>query len=202
MGLVVKAIIRKPERMEGLIFKKLMEHFPASFAKSFDPVTSKRVGYTDPFEQGIKSSGLDKSFNGAILDIGTGTGFAAFKMAGLFPQSQIVGLDQADQMLRVARGKNEKNEIMNVSFIQGSADNIPFNESSYDLITVSNAPFNLNEITRVLKQGGYFLFSLSLAGSAIVDNKDGIKELLAKNGLELIIIKQVQDGAFVLSMLK
>ncbi len=202
MGLVIKAIIKKPERMEGFIFRKLMERFPSSFAKKFDPITSKRDGYSYPFDQGIKRSGLDESFTGDILDLGTGTGFAAFRMASSFPKAQIVGIDQAEQMLSVAKEKNRDNRLENVSFILGNAGNLPFSDSTYDLVTVSNAPFNLNEITRVLKKDGIFLFSLSLAGKALVNNVDSINEFLAKNGLELLALEQAQDGAFVLSVLK
>lgn len=202
MGLIIKTIIKKPERMGSFIFKKLMERFPASFADKFDPITSKRAGYSDPFAQGIKRTGLSANYSGYILDLGTGTGFAAYKIASAFPNAQIVGVDQAEEMLKIAIAKKEQNLVQNVSFMLGNAYKLPFNAASFDLVTVSNAPFDFKEIVHVLKKDGLFLFSLSMAGRAIVANADGITELLARHGLELIAIEQVFDGAFVLSVLK
>jgi len=98
------------------------------------------------------------------LDIATGTGDLAisFAEAGV---PKVVGLDLSDGMLNVGRKKIiEKKLDKLIEMIQGDAEDLPFDNDSFDAITVAFGVRNfetlengLKEILRVLKPGGVFV---------------------------------------------
>ncbi len=99
-----------------------------------------------------------------ILDIATGTGDLALMMAQLSPK-RIVGLDISKGMLEVGKQKINKAKLENViDMVVGDSENIPFEDNTFDAITVSfgvrnfeNLDKGLTEILRVLKPGGTFV---------------------------------------------
>jgi demethylmenaquinone methyltransferase/2-methoxy-6-polyprenyl-1,4-benzoquinol methylase len=101
----------------------------------------------------------------SILDIATGTGDLAIKFASATKAGKIVGLDLSEGMLTVARKKVAgNNDLERIEFIQGDSEALPFEDNSFDAITVSfgirnfeNLEKGLSEIKRVLKTGGLFV---------------------------------------------
>ncbi len=99
-----------------------------------------------------------------ILDIATGTGDLALMMAELRPE-RIVGLDISEGMLSVGKQKIAKAKLSDkIEMVVGDSENIPFDNDSFDAITVSfgvrnfeNLNKGLKEILRVLKPGGIFV---------------------------------------------
>lgn len=108
---------------------------------------------------------VQKAAPKSILDIATGTGDLAIKFAEKTKASTIVGLDLSEGMLSVAKKKIEGVTYnSNLSFIQGDSEALPFNDNSFDVITVSfgirnfeNLEKGLSEILRVLNRGGLFV---------------------------------------------
>lgn len=100
-----------------------------------------------------------------ILDIATGTGDLAIKFAENTKAAEVVGLDISEGMLSMARKKTANTALEGrVKFIKADSEALPFNESSFDAITVSfgirnfeNLEKGLSEIYRVLKPGGLFV---------------------------------------------
>jgi len=101
----------------------------------------------------------------SILDIATGTGDLALQFAAKIPAHRIVGLDLSEGMLSVARKKVKGKPISEkVSFVKGDSEKLPFENNSFDAITVSFGIRNfetlekgLAEILRVLKPNGRFV---------------------------------------------
>jgi demethylmenaquinone methyltransferase/2-methoxy-6-polyprenyl-1,4-benzoquinol methylase len=99
-----------------------------------------------------------------ILDIATGTGDLAIMMASLKPNS-IIGLDISAGMLAVGRKKISKKSLdATIDLVLGDSENMPFDDNSFDAITVAfgirnfeNLEKGLTEILRVLKPGGVFV---------------------------------------------
>lgn len=96
-----------------------------------------------------------------ILDVATGTADVAIATMSLKPE-KVVGIDISEQML--ALGK-EKIKLRNLEHIitlqQADAENIPFEDNSFDAITVAFGVRNfehlekgLSELYRVLKPSG------------------------------------------------
>ena len=99
-----------------------------------------------------------------ILDIATGTGDLAMMMTQLNPD-KIIGLDISEGMLEVGKQKISKANLSNViEMVVGDSENIPFDDNTFDAITVSfgvrnfeNLNKGLTEILRVLKPDGKFV---------------------------------------------
>ena len=100
----------------------------------------------------------------SILDIATGTGDLAIQMASIKAE-RIVGLDLSEGMLKVGRRKiTAKNLDNRIEMIQGDSEALPFDDNTFDAITVAFGVRNfetlgkgLAEIYRVLKPGGLFI---------------------------------------------
>ncbi len=70
-----------------------------------------------------------------ILDVATGTADLAIASLKLAPE-EVVGLDLSENMLNVGRKKLEKKGIKNITLVQGDSENMPFEDNSFDAITV------------------------------------------------------------------
>ena len=99
-----------------------------------------------------------------ILDIATGTGDLAISLTKTSAK-KIIGLDISKGMLSVGRKKIEKLNLNNkIEMVLADSEEIPFEDASFDAITVAfgvrnfeNLEKGLSEIYRVLKTGGIFV---------------------------------------------
>lgn len=99
-----------------------------------------------------------------VLDIATGTGDLAINLARTGAK-EIVGLDISEGMLSVGRKKiKEKNLQDKITMVQADSEALPFEDNSFDAITVAfgvrnfeNLEKGLLEIQRVLRPGGIFV---------------------------------------------
>ncbi len=101
-----------------------------------------------------------------ILDIGCGTGtFLAQCMAtGL--SMEVIGLDMAYNMIRLASNKADQINVngSEMSFMVGDAEHLPFESGYFDMVTCSNSfhhyphqMWAVREMRRVLKDNGELL---------------------------------------------
>ncbi|MDA9026053.1 bifunctional demethylmenaquinone methyltransferase/2-methoxy-6-polyprenyl-1,4-benzoquinol methylase UbiE [Flavobacteriaceae bacterium] len=99
-----------------------------------------------------------------VLDIATGTGDLAINLTQT-DASQIIGLDISEGMLDVGRKKIVKKQLDNtIEMVVGDSENLPFDDNSFDAITVAfgvrnfeHLEIGLAEILRVLKPKGLFV---------------------------------------------
>jgi demethylmenaquinone methyltransferase/2-methoxy-6-polyprenyl-1,4-benzoquinol methylase len=99
-----------------------------------------------------------------ILDIATGTGDLAIMLAKINAE-RVVGLDISEGMLEVAKKKIEQLQLNDkVEMVLGDSEKLPFEDASFDAITVGFGVRNfeslekgLHEIYRVLKPLGTFV---------------------------------------------
>lgn len=99
-----------------------------------------------------------------VLDIATGTGDLAINLAET-DADKIVGLDISSGMLEIGKQKiKNKNLDSRIEMILGDSENMPFDNNTFDAITVAFGVRNfetlengLKEILRVLKPGGTFV---------------------------------------------
>ena len=99
-----------------------------------------------------------------ILDLATGSGDVLFALRqGLGDKVRLTGLDFCEPMLEQARKKREKNQLGSEAnqFLHGDCLQLPFEDQSFDLITISFGLRNLadrekglSEMLRVLRPGG------------------------------------------------
>ena len=97
-----------------------------------------------------------------ILDVATGTCDVALEMAKKLNKPTIIGLDISAKMLEVGQKKINKAGFSDIiSLTQGESENLPFDDNTFDAITVAFGVRNfgdlrkgLAEIKRVLKDDG------------------------------------------------
>lgn len=94
-----------------------------------------------------------------ILDECTGTGDFAEFIYKINPNTEICGADFSENMLKIARKK-----VPEAKFIQADCTNLPFDDNSFDIITmgfglrnIENYNKAISESYRVLKSGGQLL---------------------------------------------
>ena len=96
-----------------------------------------------------------------ILDLGTGTGAAAFLVARRFPDAEVVGLDLAERMLAEARTNTPPELAGRVRFLAGDGAHLPFGDGSFDLVVLANMIPFFDELERVVAPGGRVVLSFS-----------------------------------------
>ena len=181
-------------------------------AKRYNKETKKWIGLVaKSFISVAKKWRINKD---KVLDIGTGTGLLAIEIAKRFPVVEVIGLDLSDMVLEVARENVQNSEVpLRVSFEKGDAEDMPFDDNTFDLVISSNTlhliknPIRIfDEIQRVLKSNGKFIisdFRRSLLGifsthiRASYSPKE-VKELLRQSKLKNW---KVKDYFFWLSIL-
>jgi ubiquinone/menaquinone biosynthesis C-methylase UbiE len=104
---------------------------------------------------------VDPPADADILDLGCGSGQLAARLAQRLPHGSVLGIDPAEEMIRVARRQHRRK---NLRFEVGSSDAIPADAAAFDVV-VSTISFHhwarplgsLREIARVLRPGGRML---------------------------------------------
>lgn len=87
-----------------------------------------------------------------ILDIGCGEGYYTAAMAEALPHAQLFGLDVAKAAIRMAAKRYRA-----VKFCVASSQRLPFADASLDAVVRIYAPCNEDELSRVIKPGGFLL---------------------------------------------
>lgn len=199
---IINTVVRFPNFMETAFFKKIMVIFPNKIANKFDRKIANKQDYALPLNEGIRCLEINSGFEGLILDICSGTGFASLSIAQLYPRARITGVDQSSNMVNLARQKALSRGIRNIEFKEGDASKLSFKDNMFDYVIVSNAPFYLVEIARVLKEDGKCLISMSFGGESISHNIKRIEKHFEKYNLRVFKVKKVKNGAFILCGLK
>lgn len=118
----------------------------------------ERAVWKQIFENSLSSS---ERLN--VLDVGTGTGFLALLFAEI--GHKVTGVDLSLGMLEKAK-HNAQNMGLEIDFFHGDAEDLPFEDSSFDLVTnkfllwtLQQPDCAVREWKRVLKPGG-MVFSI------------------------------------------
>ena len=139
--------------------------------KMFDAISKEYDGLNRVISFGIDVKWRDKVVDIVaehkpknILDIAAGTGDLAINLAKT-TATEIIGLDISAGMLDVGRRKITQKQLdSKIKMVVGDSENLPFDDNSFDAITVAfgvrnfeNLEKGLAEIHRVLKPKGVFV---------------------------------------------
>ena len=96
-----------------------------------------------------------------VLDLGTGTGAAAFLIASRFPGSEVVGIDLAPEMVAQARKNTPPELAERVRFEAADATHLSFADAAFDLVSLANMIPFFDELARVTAPGGSIVLAFS-----------------------------------------
>lgn len=104
---------------------------------------------------------LERCSDGSkILDIGTGIGYIPLQIVQKSKKAiEVIAMDLSKSMVKIAR-KNTAS-LYNVVIIRGDAHNLPFKDESFDVVMSKLAPYNIEEASRILKPGGWYILQMS-----------------------------------------
>ena len=140
-------------------------------AKMFDTISSKYDNLNRVISFGVDVKWRKKILKmiatknpETILDIATGTGDLAILLSNTNAK-KIIGLDISAGMLEVGKQKiADRNLSRKIEMILGDSEKIPFDDNTFDAVTVAfgirnfeNLEIGLTEILRVLKPNGIFV---------------------------------------------
>lgn len=132
---------------------------------------------------GCGSPALDAALapGDVVVDLGCGAGIDTFIAARLVgPQGRVIGVDMTEEMIEQARRHSssvaERLGFNATEFLLGGLQEIPIEDALADVV-VSNCALNLvtdknlafKEVFRILKPGGRFVISDSLADRVVPD---------------------------------
>ncbi len=193
---LIKLVVKHPAIMKSGWFLKVMSIFPARISKTYDKkITASGYEYEAALVEGLNKIPIKPQ---QVIDLATGTGFAAFKLAEIFPDAVIEAVDQAENMIKLAREKAKQKDVKNIRFRTGNALALECPDDQYDLLVTSNAPVYLQEAWRVLKPGGYILVSFSFFGAAVAWVRKDITRFMENNDFKLVELGTAAKGAYIL----
>ena len=172
-------------------YEKLNGHIPIPLEKG-DEINRYSIQLYDHVVQNADLTNKD------VLEVGSGRGGGASYISRYYKPRSYTGLDISSSVIDFC---NRHYDVPGLSFVKGSSENQPFPDDSFDaLVNVESARCYGNlmqffqEVKRVVRPGGYFLFA------DVVDNGEigNIRQDLANCGFKILkeeeITKNVVKG--------
>ena len=124
-------------------------------------ISKMNRGHTPMAEWGFTQFSVPQS--GKIVDIGCGGGFNIRRILERSREGFVYGVDISPLSVKESRKANRKEIGKRCEILQGSAENLPFEDASLDLVTAFETVYYwkpidgcFREVRRVLKEGGTF----------------------------------------------
>jgi malonyl-CoA O-methyltransferase len=165
------------------IERDLVKKSFGSHAGQYDSLAAVQKKVTDRFAELL---GINTAPPTSLLDIGSGTGRLLDKFGRMFPDANLVGIDLAFGMAKVARTRLEHNS--RALCICSDAENLPFCDSSFDIVAststyqwISPLEKAFAEVYRVLKADSRFSFAL-FGKKTLFELRDSYRRAVAESG--------------------
>lgn len=183
---------------------------PGEFANTI--AEKMGVGNRPPYDLTLDT--MENRDNDSILEIGFGSGSHFPDLFAKAKDLQVTGIDYSAEMTELATQNNEtlvKCDRLNL--YTGSSDNLPFSESSFDIIFCNMVIYfwddpteHLSEIKRVLKPDGKFYTGMRTRKSMLqfpftkygfnLFEVEEWKSILEDNGFQVLGENRDLDPAF------
>ena len=151
---------------------------------------------------------------GEVLDVGTGAGHTAYTFAPHV--NEVVAFDLTPEMLAIVEREAKAKNLPNISTQLGDAQDMPFEENTFDGVTCRVAAHHfpkvenfVKEVARVLKPNGWFMLADTVSpeddpAAQIVNEVEELRDpshvynlkvsqwrhLLEENGLAVTVFEQ------------
>ncbi|MCX4246640.1 class I SAM-dependent methyltransferase [Paraliomyxa miuraensis] len=153
--------------------------------EGFHPVHRYSVAFIEFLFRGIELEGKD------LLEIGTGRGgnlSYAVKYGGV---RSATGVDLSDGNIRFCQ---RVHSLPNMTFVQSSADDLPFDDASFDVAlnlesshSYPDVPKFFAEALRVVRPGGTFLY----ADNIFEDRIEHYRNAVETSGFEIVSYQEI-----------
>jgi len=207
MVFLVLGIRHWPFLIAAFFFTAIASYFAISYYL-FSPAGRK----IQEKVQGIVLKKIELKTPQQILDIGCGNAPLTIELAKRFPTAQLTGLDfwgkNWDYSMQMCQENAQQAGVSRqVTFRQGSATELPFEDDSFDLV-VSNLVFHevgqtkdkrqpLCEAMRVLKPGGEFVLQDLFLLRPYFGSPEELKESLQNVGVRKVEFIRTCDSDFI-----
>jgi SAM-dependent methyltransferase len=173
--LATEIVVRRP--IAWRVLRRRMRRMFDRLAPSWD---DRRTGSAELLEEALA---LVEPVPSRVLDLGTGTGRAAFAIAQRWPAAEVVGVDLSHAMLAEARRKTPPELADRVRFEQGDAASLARAEGSFELVTLVNMLPFFDELARLTAVGGHVVFAFAHgAETPIYVSPERLRRELAARG--------------------
>jgi ubiquinone/menaquinone biosynthesis C-methylase UbiE len=125
----------------------------ANVARDWDRL--RKLHVPDEAVEAAVAAAVGAGTNGAVLDLGTGTGRMLEKIAPKFGRA--VGVDASHAMLAVARANLEKAGLSRVELRQGDIHALPFARGAFDCVIIHQVLHFLDDPARALREASAML---------------------------------------------
>jgi len=129
--------------------------------------------------------------NKKIVEIGSGRGGGLAYIAKYYSPDSLKGIDLSSSAINYS---NKNNQFSKVSFQKGDAQQIPLADNSWDVVINVESSHRypemdlfISEVIRILKSGGYFLFTDFRYDYEWTD----VHKLFERSGLKMIFEKDI-----------
>lgn len=129
-----------------------------------------------------------------ILDVSTGTGFAAETVAQRYPGSTVIACDLSPAMVQQAQRRLRPGTI-----ICADGACLPFADGTFDLVVLQNAPPVLRELTRLIALDGWLVLAFSTGAAVPAWIRSRLDRRLQTLGYDYRMWDRVGDGLFVVA---
>ncbi len=138
---------------------------------------------------------IDISVSRNILDIGCGGGKNISNMINLAKNAKVYGLDYSKASVQASMAFNSEYIAQSrVEVKEGSAENIPYKDNSFDTVTAFETIYfwdiakGFAEVYRILQSGGKFMITNE------AQTKDGMDDMIALIGMNVYDIDEIEDN--------
>jgi len=128
------------------------------WSENYDRCFLQHLVFRNSHDMFLREINPNPRVNMNVLDVGCGTGEFIFRLAGYSDNLRLNGLDFSSDMIKTAKAKSSEDRI---NFKVGDAENLPYEDESFDVITCSNSFHHypnqkkaVSEMHRVLKKRG------------------------------------------------
>jgi SAM-dependent methyltransferase len=125
-----------------------------------------------------------------VLEVGSGRGGGSAHLAREHRPAAVMGVDASRNLVKWARSRHS---APNLSFVRGDALAVPFPDESFDVVVNIESshcyPSRLRffeEVSRVLRPHGRFLFADILYPTPETNGPDGVERLFEQAGMRMV----------------
>ncbi|MCR4583039.1 MAG: class I SAM-dependent methyltransferase [Prevotella sp.] len=202
MANVMKQFFSQCARPEGFLGRLMLRFMNFGHA----PLTNWGLSFVDFKDQWT------------MLDIGCGGGATLQRLLKRSKNAKAYGIDISEESVAKAKKVNQDQLDKQVFVVQGSVEQLPYNDGMFDLVTAVETVYfwpdvskSLQEVKRVMKPGATFVIMIEVVDSNsvwtnVVDgmtvlSPEQLKELLDEAGfLQTVVYKKKPSYATILGV--